>query len=75
MRTVKLTSARVVGVPDAVGGVQERQPHCGQPEPHGAGASAEKPGGAPSDPREAERGKQRQSYTQAKGRSRNRARG
>ena len=36
--------ARVVGVRDTIGGVQERQSHCGQAEPHGAGASPEDAG-------------------------------
>jgi hypothetical protein len=57
----------MVGVGDTIGGVQNRQSHCGQPEPHGTGASAEDRGDTPHDPHEPERGKKRQPYTEPKG--------
>ena len=59
--------ARVVGVRDAIGGIEKRQSHCRQAEPHRAGASDKDAGNAPTGPRQSERGKKRESHTQPKG--------
>jgi len=63
----EIHNARVVGVRDTVGRVQDRQSDRGQPEPHGVGPLAQDPGGTPSGPCNPERRKQRQSDTEPKG--------